>query len=303
MNGAIIVALVVFFNIFAPDYALLWSGRAYVLGILFTTAVLVLTNPSVLSFQEAGSRFGDQELLHPNSLGIAYGVALMYLLFIRIYRARFLQVGPSIVVAVALLATFSKTAIAGTLLAVVLAFWSLRGAQRWLLTFLVFFTALAVTLLIGNYLTSQLQTYLDAGHAETLSGRTLLWSWVLDQVVERPILGYGYLVIKDMTALDPRFSSWTTSIVHAHNAYFDVLFSSGYVGLGCFFLFWLYCLKLLFSGVIRLGNSTVKAYLLATFFLLTVRSFTEAGLNLRFDFWIALACGLALEKSLCTRRR
>jgi exopolysaccharide production protein ExoQ len=302
VSGGIILALVVFSNISVPAYGLIWGGRAYILGVLSATIVLVLTNPSIVAFIETGSRFGDPDLLHPNALGISYGIAVVYLLFVRLYRMKALQIGLAIIMIIALLATFSKTAIVGTLVAMIVGFWLIRGVQRWLLLFLVFCSILAITGLIGDYLISQIRGYWDAGYAETLSGRTVLWSWVLDQVNERPVLGHGYMVMKDVTAFDPRLSSFKVSIVHAHNAYLDVLFSSGYVGLAFFFVFWLYYLRLLFLGVRELRESTLRAYYVATFAVLFVRSFTEAALNLGFDFWIALAAGLALEKSLRAHR-
>jgi len=302
VSGGIILALVVFFSIFVPTYGLIWGGRAYILGVLSATIVLVLINPSIVAFIETGSRFGDPDLLHPNVLGITYAIAVVYLLFVRLYRMKVLQIGLTIIMIIALLATFSKTAIVATLVAIIVGFWLIRGVQRWLLLFLVFCIALAITWLIGDYLISQIRGYWDAGHAETLTGRTVLWSWVLDQVNERPVFGYGYMVMKDVAAFDSRAPSWTIPINQAHNAYLDVLFTSGYVGLAFFSMLWLYCLRLLFLGVRELRESTLRAYYVATFVVLFVRSFTEGTLNLGFDFWIALAAGLALEKSLRARR-
>jgi len=302
VSGGMILALVVFFSISVPAYGLIWGGRAYILGVLSATIVLVLTNPSTVAFIETGSRFGDPDLLHPNVLGITCAIAVVYLLFVRLYRMKVLQIGLTIIMIIALLATFSKTAIVATLVAIIVGFWLIRGVQRWLLLFLVFCIALAITWLIGDYLISQIRGYWDAGHAETLTGRTVLWSWVLDRVNERPVFGYGYMVMKDVAAFDSRAPSWTIPIAQAHNAYLDVLFTSGYVGLAFFSMLWLYCLRLLFLGVRELRESTLRAYYVATFVVLFVRSFTEGTLNLGFDFWIALAAGLALEKSLRARR-
>lgn len=299
VSGAIILSLVIFFNIFAPDHALVWAARAYVPGLLLATVTLVMMNPSVLAFQEAGGRFGDPELLHPNSLGISYGVSVLYLLFLRVYRTLFWQISLALLMMMGLLATLSKTAIAGTMVAVTLAFWFFRGAYRWRLASLAILGFLAFSLFAGNYLIDQIQAYFGSEQAESLSGRTILWNWVIDMVAERPFWGYGYQVIKDLTALDPRLVlRWTVSIVHAHNAYFDVLFSSGYVGFVFFIAFWLYSLRLLAAGITRLKKSYLRAYFLAVFLLLIARSFTEGALNLGFDFWVALASVLALERSL-----
>lgn len=303
VSGSIIAALVVFLNIFAPAHALLWSGRAYVLGVFLATFVLLLTNPSVLAFQEAGTRFGDPDLLHPNSLGIAYGIALVYLLFIRIYKMVSIQIVFAVFMAVALLATISKTAIAGTLLAISSAFWMLRGAPKWRLASVVFLSGLAVVLFTGNYVIDQILAYLSSEQAETLSGRVIMWEWVLSVVSVRPILGYGYQVMRELAELHPILSSWGGTASQAHNAYLDVLFTSGYIGLVVFGGFLFHSLWLLRLAFLRLKNSPLSPFFLAAFVLIVTRSFVEGALNLGFDFWVFLTCGLAIEKSLSVRRR
>lgn len=299
VSGAIILTLVVFFNIFAPDRALAWAAQAYVPGVLLATANLVLMNPYVLTLQEAGVRFGDPELLHPNSLGIAYGIGVLYLLFLRLYRTIFWQSSLAFLMMISLFATLSKTAILGTLVAIALAFWLLRGVQKLRLVSLLFFGGLAICLFGGNYVIDRIQVYFSSEQAETLSGRKILWDWVIYMVAERPFWGYGYQVMKDLTALDPRLvSTWSVSIVHAHNAYLDIMFSSGYLGLSVFAVFWLYSLRLLWLGSVRLGGSSLRSFLVAMLFLLVSRSFTEGALNLGFDFWMAMTAALAIEKSL-----
>ncbi|MCP3854230.1 MAG: O-antigen ligase family protein [Actinomycetia bacterium] len=79
-----------------------------------------------------------------------------------------------------------------------------------------------------------LTTYLDKDI--TLSGRTELWAWILDDIANRPVLGYGFggywngyfSPSHDVIVVN----SW--GINHAHNAFFEIALSVGLVGLGFF---------------------------------------------------------------------
>lgn len=71
------------------------------------------------------------------------------------------------------------------------------------------------------------------GRDATFSGRTIVWSTVLDLWKSNPLLGYGYGAGSGIVR--PYLTSMLfLSAVDAHNAYFDLLLEAGLLGLGAF---------------------------------------------------------------------
>ena len=73
----------------------------------------------------------------------------------------------------------------------------------------------------------------SVGRDPTLTGRTTLWTAVLDIIAKKPFLGFGYSAFwhyngPERTALFDQIR-WTPP--HAHNAYLDMCLDLGYVGL------------------------------------------------------------------------
>lgn len=64
----------------------------------------------------------------------------------------------------------------------------------------------------------------------TLTGRTSIWSFYLQEIAKEPLLGYGYASSKHLMPLLYRtYWGWTTT--HAHNMWIQVAFTTGIVGL------------------------------------------------------------------------
>ncbi len=75
--------------------------------------------------------------------------------------------------------------------------------------------------------------------AFTLNGRVGLWSYVLSQVPDHPLLGVGYYSTRSYVLNAFPFAG------HTHNSGIEVLFSTGVVGAGLFILFlclWVFAL-------------------------------------------------------------
>jgi O-antigen ligase len=302
-SAAITLAFVVVFNRAAPLSALTLAARGYVSGILVTTLALVATNPSTLAFQEAALRFGDLDVLHPNSLGAAYAVAFLALVFLPVYQSLPLRYGLAVFLGTTLLATVSKTSIGSTLVGLVVGWFVLRGVRKLTFGLALSCGAALGALLIGNYLLDQLEAYLSSPYtSSTLSGRTVLWDLVLWLVEERPALGYGFAVMKDVLLPYAPSLGWRASFNQAHNAYLDVLFSSGYVGLAVFAMVLLNAVYLLVVAIRVLGGKDPAAYLSAMTTFLLVRSATVGALKLGPDFSMLVAVALAAE-SVARRAR
>ncbi|WP_137044794.1 O-antigen ligase [Pseudolabrys sp. FHR47] len=107
-----------------------------------------------------------------------------------------------------------------------------------------------------------------SGRAEEITsatGRSAIWSVVLDMWAERPFTGYGYTSALAILPLDPRLFHVAA---HAHNMYLELLFAGGIALLALF----LYALWQTFRQAHRLG--AVNEAALLVFFML--RGMTEA---------------------------
>jgi len=283
-------------RLFHPFAALSSAVRWYVPGLLATTLLLV-----ILGNVDFSDRFGNEELLHPNTLGFAYGLAVLFLSFLPTYRLRFMQIVLGFIFGLLLLLTFSKTAILGVALALGAGgfllgpIFSLRKVF-FVLGFLISATVLAW--ILQDFILQQLTSYTENPYlVSTLTGRTVLWEWVIQTVAERPWLGFGYRVFQD--AIEPFALSmgFLVRVVHAHNAWLDAAFTSGYLGLAVFVLWFVYSVVVILRAlrIPERDKNAPKSFLLAMAVFILARSFTEGGLNLGTDFQIFAGLGFLAE--------
>lgn len=87
------------------------------------------------------------------------------------------------------------------------------------------------------------------------SGRTLIWPYVIDKIKERPITGYGRQAMKSTGIADFLLETLSESFPHPHNAYLEIMFDSGIIGLILILAFYLTMLFYSFSLLIENGNS------------------------------------------------
>jgi len=78
------------------------------------------------------------------------------------------------------------------------------------------------------------------GKDPTLTGRTYLWAYVLIEIAQTPLLGYGYSVFwSPNNAAAAEISTilgWT--VAHAHNGLLEMLLNVGIVGTALFIFLW-----------------------------------------------------------------
>jgi exopolysaccharide production protein ExoQ len=105
-----------------------------------------------------------------------------------------------------------------------------------------------------------------ADEITSATGRSLIWSVVIEFCAQRPIFGYGYTSALQILPLDPRLF---LVAAHAHNMFLEMLFAGGVVLLMLF----AYATYQMFLHVYRLRAINEGA--LFVFFL--IRGLTEAG--------------------------
>jgi len=76
---------------------------------------------------------------------------------------------------------------------------------------------------LGDYITQ----YKSGGNAATLSGRTLLWSAVLPAILQKPLLGHGYVAA---TFVYTELNAVGWAAPQLHNGFLETAYNTGLVG-------------------------------------------------------------------------
>lgn len=223
--------------LYEPKEQLKVVANAIGLGALGSVAVAIM-DPSV-AFMPTGELQGVYFL--KNTLGhmMSLGAFCFALLALEERRRRFVHVGMFLLCCVLLV--LSKSATAGVITILMLGLLPLRALlymrpRRLLAAIAILGPALAFAAI---WIVNSSQDLLRAvGRSSSLSGRIPLWQHVLQQIGERPILGYGFSAFWN-TWQGERVSdavNWENAVPHAHNGFLEVWLGLGIVGLGLLLL-------------------------------------------------------------------
>ena len=97
---------------------------------------------------------------------------------------------------------------------------------------LTLFLIVSSTVAVVSHNSVKILTFLDKDL--TLSGRIPLWTWLIDQIKLRPLLGYGYLGFwndPEARSILTKYSNNPYIPPHSHNGYIDTAISFGLVGI------------------------------------------------------------------------
>lgn len=101
----------------------------------------------------------------------------------------------------------------------------------------------------------------DASELTTLTGRTVLWSYLLEKIAEKPLLGYGMGSVETVSA--NLGYEWAT---HAHNAYIEAAVYTGYLGGAIFILFMISSLTQAVFSLLKDDESVKLIFAFALFY-------------------------------------
>ena len=76
-------------------------------------------------------------------------------------------------------------------------------------------------------------------HNSTLTGRTIIWDFVQNEIARRPLIGWGYQsfwFVPNSPAISDA-PGWVKMMPNAHNGYYDTLLEMGYIGLALLLTF------------------------------------------------------------------
>lgn len=223
---------------------------------------------------------------HKNTLGAVMALALMFGFYaLARRRLAYLLAGAFLVAGslMLLVASESKTSAAMAVLAPMLAI-GLYVLARYVRVpvlvgwFVIQVAIVAGFLVLGVVFDFQLSDVLTVLFGdETLTGRTHIWSFALQQIAERPLFGYGYHGFWNIGPESPRFTAhiqFIHNMPHSHNGYLDLLVNLGIVGAVLFGA----VLALTFSRVMRLEQAGVVLciFALANLVNISLRVYLES---------------------------
>lgn len=223
-------------------HLLAWAmGLAAVLSTVFA---LAFPSIGVMSSIHVGAWRGIFAHKNPMGRSMVLSALVFLLLAIGSCRNRSLLMWASFGLSVGLIfLSTSKTAL--IILIAVLLLLPLYRTMRWKYTLAVPFwiVTICVSAGVAMLLIDNLENLLGLmGRDLTFTGRTKLWSVVVDKISERPWLGYGYVAFwrgmeGEESAKISRLINWHAD--HSHNAFLDISLNLGLLGLLLFVLSWL----------------------------------------------------------------
>lgn len=213
---------------------------AVVLIVLAACYVGVILMPS-LSIHQA------TDVLEPELAGDWRGVfghkneasaAMVVFVFIGLYvaRMRSLGLGAAIVVLALpfLFFTHSKTAMAALPLAWLVSVLVARARRPATGIALALSVVLGLNIVsVGSIYLPPVQAALDALlHDPTFTGRSDIWKFAVDHVMQRPITGYGFATFwgTEQVVYGMGGATWANTASHAHNGYLDLALTVGIPG-------------------------------------------------------------------------
>ncbi len=169
----------------------------------------------------------------PNTLGQTAAVgALAALLLLTHFKRGDLAAISGAICLVGLVASQSRTAAGGVVVALALTIVRSRTARAIGVGGLMVVAALVATLPGAvSFAVDELTRSGDPQEVATFTGRTRVWTAVLDEVPERPIIGYGAGSSPEVLSGLIRDGRVTWPALHAHNAVLQMMLSGGVVGL------------------------------------------------------------------------
>ncbi len=96
---------------------------------------------------------------------------------------------------------------------------------------LVLFNAFAVLAVYSN----TMETILNSAVSDaSFTGRTDVWQYAIANIIERPVLGHGFMAFwrtDQVLSETPSMDLWANTAAHSHNGYLDMALTTGFPGL------------------------------------------------------------------------
>jgi exopolysaccharide production protein ExoQ len=238
----------------------------------------------------ADLRLGDEEFFNTNQIGNLCAIAIFLAQYLNRRKAG--RWGFAIfLLALTLLRSLSKTTIVAFLISesfLIIADRSISRKTKIMLTVAV----VLIILVFWGLFEAYYDVYTNAGNqAETLTGRTGIWAYVLNAALDQPWIGHGF---DSMWKVIPPFGPEQFEARHAENELLTQFYAFGLVGV---------CLLIgiygsLYRQIRRLPRGPVRIVLLSLLLFVVVRGLAEAeAFDLLLPLWSIVLISLLVERT------
>jgi exopolysaccharide production protein ExoQ len=205
--------------------------RSSLQGYCMATAVMILML-IVLGVRSEEGRLGDNDFLHPNSVGrqsVLAAASCFYLIgsLDKSGKNPFGTYALMLVLTLGVFLSLSKTSILTFLIVLSIMQLSMKISKQ--KKALIFVSAVILGAVSASSIADYLNSYMEYSAGEslyTLTGRTMIWRDTWAMIQQKLWIGYGFLSFRD---LGPQIAA--VRLVHAHNEWLQIWFSYGLVGL------------------------------------------------------------------------
>ena len=257
-------------------------------GFVWSTVILALVAWAMPL--QADLRLGDEEYFNTNQIGNLCAIAIFLHQLLRAEKA-FGSWTPSLLLALTLLRSLSKTTLAAFALGQLYLFFRNKWMSRKQKLILAA-CAVCVILAFGGLFESYFDIYSTTGNqAETLTGRTAIWAYSLEAALQKPWFGNG---IDSMWKVFPPFGGDLFEARHAENELLQQFVAYGVMGV--ILLIGLY--GSLFRRVRSLPAGASRITLIAFLIFIVVRGLAEAEpFDLLLPLWLMTALSMSTTGS------
>lgn len=180
--------------------------------------------------------------IHKNLLGPIMSLSILVFLGM-MYSGQYPAIMSQMSIAVAVVCLLASTSVAGIgILIIIFSLLPFIRALRWNYTLLIPLTIVFILCagMMALVISTNLETIFSAIDRDiTISGRTKFWPLIIDQIHQRPWLGYGYEAFWHGGWEGKAANIWIYlkkgfEPPHAHNGFLEVALGLGFVGLAIF---------------------------------------------------------------------
>jgi exopolysaccharide production protein ExoQ len=243
-------------------------------------------------------RLGDEDLLGPNAIGYACGFAMFFAEYLILVRR---EKGPwkfsLVFLGITLLRSLSKTTIIAFIasgITLLLLDKSISRKTKVIVVLSLIVIFILFSSLLVSYFSDYTDTDTDTGdQTESLSGRLGIWAYILNEAVDKPLIGHGFHSVWHVI---PPFYRSQFEARHAHNELLQQFYAYGAVGV--VMLIGLY--GSFYRQIKKLPASPLKAMLFGLLVFILIRGLADTeAFDLSLPLWaITLFSALMSEAML-----
>lgn len=272
------------------------TGIAHALMKGFVIGACCIALVAWLMPLQADLRLGDEDFFNANQIGNLCAIAIFFVQCIMCRRGGKWSIA-TFFLAVTLLRSLSKTTIVAFLLSesvfVIRNRFMNRKTKIWIaLAALLFF------FVFGGLLEAYYDIYTTTGNqAETLTGRTAIWAYVLDEAIDRPWSGHGF---DSMWKVIPPFGPDAFQARHAENEMLQQFYAYGVVGV----LMLVAIYGSVYQQIRKLPRGNLRLTFLSLLIFIVVRGLAEAEpFDLLLPLWSIILISLIADSAYLLHER